>query len=166
MNTPIEKEIIIKTEINKEKILFVCSGNTCRSPMCAALFNHKYAGLTRVGISAGLSADGSAISPNALFALREYGVKVSSVNDYKTHVSVSVDEQTIRDSSLVVGVTSAHALTLISRFPEYASKITSFSKDIFDPFGGDDEIYAYCLKTIDSALSEMFTEDKDEFHDN
>ena len=72
----------------------------------------------------------------------------------------------LANASLIVGVSSSHAMSLIMNYPQFASKITSFSKDIFDPFGGDDEMYAYCLKTIDSALSEMFTEDKDEFHDN
>ena len=146
--------------IKKETVLFVCTGNTCRSPMCAALFNHKYAGLTRYAISAGMSLPGNPISSNACFALREYGVPSTKNNDYEHHLSIALDEKMVRGAEIIIGVTSSHAMKLIMDYPAYASKITSFKSDIFDPYGGDEETYKFCLKKIDDALKEMFTENE------
>lgn len=151
-----------ETEIKKDVILFVCTGNTCRSPMCSALFNHKYAGLTKIASSAGLAADGTPISSSAVHALREFGVKNTPDNDFMSHVSRCVNEKMMKEAFLVVGVSSSHAMSLIMRFPAYASKITSFKRNISDPFCGDDETYRYCLKTIDEAMGEMFSAEKGE----
>ena len=161
-----EKEKLSADKDPRDTVLFVCSGNTCRSPMCAALFNHRYAGKKRIGISAGLNAGGGSISPNAAFVLKEYGIPSAGENDYRSHVSRSVTEELMRTAYLVVGVSSSHAMQLIMRFPQYAQKITSFGKDIFDPFGGDEETYRFCLKQIGEALGKMFTEDKNGSDDN
>lgn len=169
MNTLSEKEKMTDIAIQKDTILFVCTGNTCRSPMCAALYNQKYAGLTSFGISAGLSVDGSPIAHNAILALREYGVKSSGYNNYESHISSNVSRNMMETATLVVGVTSAHAMALIMRFPDLASKITSFARDISDPFGGDAECYTHCIETIDAAMSEMFlkgAEDDNGLSDN
>lgn len=160
MNTILPLKESIKAEIKKDEVLFVCTGNTCRSPMCAALYNRKYAGLTSVGLSAGLSADGLPISKNAVLALREHGVQSDSYNNYESHISRTVTREMLESASIVVGVSSSHAMTLIMRFPEFASKITSFARDITDPFGGDEECYKRCLADIDIALGEMFASNK------
>lgn len=147
-------------ELNRDTVLFVCTGNTCRSPMCAALFNSKYAGLTHHALSAGLFADRSPISENAVFALESMGVRKTSDNDYSAHVSHTVTEADLENSTLVVGVSSSHALNLIMRFPQYASKITSLPIEISDPYGGDIDDYKMCLFNIDKALGIMFGQDK------
>lgn len=156
LNTLSEKEKKIDVAIQKDTVLFVCTGNTCRSPMCAALYNQTYAGLTSFGISAGLCADGSPIAHNAVIALRDCGVRSTEYNNYEAHVSVTVSREMMESATLIVGVTSAHAMALIMRFPDLASKITSFTRDISDPFGGDTECYKSCIEAIDSALSDMF----------
>lgn len=149
-----------KTEaapIPQETILFVCTGNTCRSPMCAALFNDRYAGLTRHAISAGLMADGSPISANAVCALENAGIPSRKPdNDYKSHVSRNVTEEMMEQADIVVGVTSSHAMQLMMRFPSCASKITVMPTEISDPFGGDLARYETCLADIDRALKTAF----------
>ncbi len=156
-------EKTISDVLKKETILFVCTGNTCRSPMCAALFNDRYAGLTRHAVSAGLMADGSPISENAVRALENAGVQSRKPdNDYKTHVSRTVTPEMMEKADIVVGVTSSHAMQLMLRFPAYASKITVMPTEISDPFGGNLARYETCLADIDRALRTAFGLDTEE----
>ena len=164
MNAVLE-EALQKTDGNqpeKTQILFVCTGNTCRSPKAAALFNAKYADADTHAFSAGLAADGSGISRNAVLALIGCGVRSSEENDYLSHISHTVTEADLEKADLVVGITGRHAMNLMLAFPQYASKITALPKDIADPYGGDERMYAFCLEQIDEALAEMFLPREDE----
>ena len=136
--------------------LFVCSGNTCRSPMAAALFNYLFGKDGRRAVSAGLVATGAGISSGAEKALRDRGVPNTEDNDYIHHVSHNVTREDIENARLVVAVTGFHATQLIMRFPEHATKISVLPEDVPDPYGGTDEEYAECLKTIEEMLKSVF----------
>lgn len=141
----------------KNTVLFVCTGNTCRSPMCAALFNAKYSTNTSLyAVSAGLYSDGTPISKNAVIALSDYGIVSSSDNNYEHHVSHTVTEDDIASASFVYGVTASHVLQLKMMFPAYSDKIYPLPRYISDPFGGNIEAYKSCLCDIDNALSELY----------
>jgi len=153
-----EETKLFNTEI-PDVYLFVCTGNTCRSPIAAALFNELYR-QRGVAVSAGLCADGSPISANAVAVLKERGIKSSGTNNYESHISRQLTKEAVENAKLVICLTGNHAMSIISVLPEYAEKICVLG-EISDPFGQGIEAYRKCLTEIEQALNNMFGEDND-----
>jgi len=136
------------------RVLFVCTGNTCRSPMARAAFLHLCAGDARLAgrveaQSAGLWADlGAPMSGNAKKALAAAGIPVPE------HGARGVDEGIIAGADLVLALTRGHGKELLRRFPAVQDKMFVLGEaDIPDPFGGDEEQYRACLVAILNALT-------------
>lgn len=128
----------------KKKILFVCTGNTCRSPMAEAVFNDlsKKQNLQLEASSCGICGDGiSKISEGASTALAEIGI------DFE-HISTPICEKLISDSDYIFGMTKNHGQAVIELFPSYAEKVYTLKTDITDPYGGDHDTYKKCLSEI------------------
>ncbi len=157
------------------RVLFVCSGNTCRSPMAEAVLNDrgrksKYCSICTpdmlkkrriIASSAGLNAvDGMLISKNAELALAQAGIRVLPDNDYPNHRARSVSSSELIMNDIIVGISSRHTMALISYYPEFASKIISMDEDIPDPFGGDLDDYKACLSRISDCIDRMFFYEK------
>ncbi len=152
------------------KILFVCTGNTCRSPMAAALLNEmsrpkqicSAAGELCVtprfvASSAGLYPnEGDPITPAAENALRESGILPRPDNDYTAHRARLVSEELVAQADEIVGLTASHAMQLMLRFPEAAAKISTLPMDVPDPFGGTPEVYRTCLSLLRICLTRSF----------
>ena len=152
------------------RVLFVCTGNVCRSPMAAARLNDMsrpreicsangevQTQARYVASSAGVCAmDGDRITPAAEQALREQGVVPRPDNDYPAHRARMVSEEMLREADEVVGMTASHTMELMMRFPELAPKMRLLPIDIPDPFGGSIEVYRACLTRLRYALEKLY----------
>jgi protein-tyrosine phosphatase len=145
------------------KVLFVCSGNTCRSPMCEGYMKKlcREAGLDDVeALSAGVFAGtGEGASSAAKTALREHGV------DLESHRSRPLDANLIEEADLIVALGTSHrrsigaiapkALAKTKLLLEYADKPDA---DVADPFGGPVETYSACFEEMKPALDNLLLE--------
>lgn len=139
-----------------EKIIFVCTGNTCRSPMCEAVARQLY---NVSAESRGLSADGSPISENAVRALteKEYWCDPGRRSCQLTAADVA-------EADRIVTVTPSHAQIIAGALPQFAEKIESLPISVSDPYGGDLSDYRQCLCGIEAALAMLFGGTDDENH--
>lgn len=134
------------------KILFVCTGNTCRSPMACALMKHlgEQKNLSLSCDSAGIYAnEGTPISSEAKKVLEDsFGIFGWD------HRSQQVTKEQIDESDLVLAVTREHRDLLIRRFGG-EEKILAFSEDVGDPFGGDLSRYQKSAEKILENLNRL-----------
>ena len=145
------------------RICFVCTGNTCRSPMAEAVARDllkKHASADVEVISAGLYAnEGEPISPNAVAALCEAGVEPSDTRDYRRHRAHTITGEEAERADLLVGMSASHCMELMMRFPAVAQKITMMKRPISDPYGGDLNCYRACLEEITEGVMTLLAID-------
>lgn len=133
-----------------DKIVFICTGNTCRSPMAEGFFR-ALGGEEKTGLaalSAGMyTSDGLPASGNAVTAAAELGADITS------HRSRMLTPELAREAKYLVCMTGAHYDRLCELFPDCADKIfTLLPEDISDPFGGDLATYRRSAAEIDKGV--------------
>ena len=141
-----------------KKVLFVCTGNICRSPMAEGLFRHLVQGRGEYEVtSAGLGAiNGQSPSTHSVTALRERGINITDLR------SRQLTAQMVREADYIFGMTHGHVDGINLLYPQAAEKtfllrefeeaVDAFEKDIFDPIGGDYPIYLQCREQIEQGL--------------
>ncbi len=144
-----------------KRVLFVCTGNICRSPMAEGLFRHNVRGRSSYEVySAGVGAmDGQPPSDYAVRALAELGIDISHQR------SSSLTAELVSKADYIFGMTHSHVDAITLLYPQAAEKtfllrefdetLDFFEKDISDPIGGSFEVYANCRDQIEQGIASM-----------
>ena len=141
-------------------ILFVCTGNTCRSPMAEVILKDLLmeAGLDGIKVkSAGIAAyPGQKANPQANRIMEEQGIQLEG------HRTSQVNAELLNQADLILTMTEGHKIAVQSGAPTVWNKIYTLkeyagmlNKDIPDPFGRSDEEYRKTADEIRNALKKV-----------
>ncbi len=135
-------------------VLFVCTGNTCRSPMAEGLLRKKAAdeNASMLVLSAGIHAfPGMPVS-------REAAEAVSAIVDIKKHKARSISDEFMAAADVVVVMTESHKTKLQQLYPLHEDKVITFLEmagkegDVADPYGSPQSVYNECAKALQEGI--------------
>src|SRR6185295_15916583 len=142
-------------------VLFVCTGNVCRSPMAEGLFRHAVRGRGDYRVlSAGVGAvDGQPPSAHAVHALKELNIDISRQR------SRMLTSELVNQADYIFGMTHGHVDAVMLLYPQAAEKtfllrefddtLDVFEKDISDPIGGSLDVYLNCRDQIEQGIASL-----------
>ena len=142
------------------KIMFICTGNICRSAMADGMMK-KLVKENNIDVeicSCGVYAEtGDYATYNAVEAAKEYGVDISS------HRATNIRDSKIKEMDLILCATISHKQSVLYLYPELKGKVFTMKEyakiykegqdmDIKDPWGYDEFVYRKCASEINECL--------------
>ncbi|ANU20205.1 low molecular weight phosphatase family protein [Planococcus plakortidis] len=136
------------------RILFVCTGNTCRSPMAEAIVHTRSIDGVEAR-SAGIFAGQAPLSANAQKVLSEQSIEFD-------HVSKPLDPRDVEWAELILTMTHSHKMALMQYYPEVATKLHTVREfaegstgDISDPYGGSLDDYRRTYRELEQLIDKL-----------
>jgi protein-tyrosine-phosphatase len=146
----------------KKSVLFVCTGNTCRSPMAESLFRKAVEGRDDFVVkSAGVAAyPGDKANPETTKLLSGRGLKLDGFR------SQPLSKELVEEATHIFAMTSGHLEALENLFPDYSDKFyltcefveipgRGVAADVPDPIGMGRKAYEETAKTLDLAIPSL-----------
>ena len=138
------------------RVTFVCTGNTCRSPMLMFMFSRYAAenGLNAEATSAGVKGGGSPVNAFAVRTLAERGISGEAVENFR---SVVIDEALVGQSDLIFTMTEEQKDFVSARFPHAVTECLSSlcGNEIDDPYGKGEEAYRKVADLFEGLLGKI-----------
>ena len=144
------------------KIMFICTGNICRSAMAEGYMKKKAQeeNLNIEVCSSGIyGEEGMGASYLAKEAMNEYGVKLDC------HIARITSKTNVKDMDLILCATTGHKRTLLQMYPDLSKKIFTIKEyaygenevnnDISDPWGYDITVYRHCAAELTKAIDKI-----------
>ena len=140
----------------RKHILFICTGNTCRSPMAEALCRRYLPNIETLSAGVG-AAPGLPASIGAIEAMQRRGLNLDH------HRSRPLSSYLLADADLVLCMSNSHKQLILQALPgECIGKVFTLAEyvdepdqEIADPFGGNQEVYEACAQQIEELIKKL-----------